>query len=98
MILLNNCTSEDNHWIGFDVPDIPGTTLVLTRSDGSVVQKSIKGLVGVGSRSGGGRLHFGLGPSLTPTSATLYDPYGALLASSEVLTIDAYQALLPSEE
>ena len=92
-ILLNNCRTPDNHWVGLIVPDVPGTSAALTLSDGSVLRRSVKGLVGIGSRSGGGHLHFGLGPTRTPASVVIYDPQGAILTTSDTLLMDTYQSL-----
>jgi len=92
-VLLNSCPAPENHWVGVVVPDVPGTVVALTLSDGTTAYESVKGLVSVGARSGGGRLHFGLGPTRTPVSATAHDSKGDVIASGAALEVDTYNVL-----
>ena len=78
-VLLNNCLVPSNRWVAFEVPDRPGYTVRITLSDGTQRLRAVKGSVGLGARSGGGVVHFGLGPELTVTQAELFRPDGHLL-------------------
>lgn len=89
-LMINNCTAPQNRWVGLRVPDVPGTLASLSLSDGSTVYEAVKGLSGIGARSGGGLLHFGLGPDLLPVSAAVYDVTGALVGSLSTLEVGAY--------
>lgn len=92
-VFMNNCKPSKNRWVGLRVPDVPGILVALERSDGHTVYDVVKGTVGIGSRSGGGLLHFGLGESLEVVGATVYGPSGAVMATLGPLAAGAYHPL-----
>ena len=94
-VLLNNCMVPANRYAALRVPDRPGYVAEVTLSNGERRFQAVKGTRGTGSRSGGGVLHFGLGPELTVVQADLYAPSGEHVATTAEVALDAVTSLAP---
>lgn len=95
-VLRNTCPEPDNHWVGVEVPDRIGTVVRVKPPEGRLRFRSITGSTGLGLRSEGRRLHFGLGDRDGPVEVTVFDPSGDIVAKAEELPVDAYHAIEPA--